>query len=416
VASGNARLDQVFLGMRLQILTFTTLYPSQVRPQHGIFVETRLRKLVESGFVGASVVAPCPWFPLASPWFGRYSLFAQQPREEIRHGLHVDHPRYPQLPKIGMSVAPLAIFTALLPVLRRQLREGRNFDLIDAHYFYPDGVAAVLLGRALGRPVVVTARGSDLNIIAEYAAPRRWICWSARRADGLVAVSSGLKRRLLALGIVEDRVRVLRNGVDLALFRPADRDTVRRALGLTKPTLLAVGNLVSLKRHRMMVEALVGLPGVDLVIVGEGPERTAIETLARERRVADRVRLLGHLPQDRLPEIYSAADVLLLVSTHEGWPNVLLESMACGTPAIVSDIDGITDIVAAPEAGRIVQEPTADRLAMATRDFLAALPSRAATRAYAERFDWRSTTEGQITLFREICTQRPSRRRVAHAA
>jgi teichuronic acid biosynthesis glycosyltransferase TuaC len=416
VASGSARLDQVFLGMRLQILTFTTLYPSQVRPQHGIFVETRLRKLVESGFVGASVVAPCPWFPLASPWFGRYSLFAQQPREEIRHGLHVDHPRYPQLPKIGMSVAPLAIFTALLPVLRRQLREGRNFDLIDAHYFYPDGVAAVLLGRALGRPVVVTARGSDLNIIAEYAAPRRWICWSARRADGLVAVSSGLKRRLLALGIVEDRVRVLRNGVDLALFRPADRDTARRALGLTKPTLLAVGNLVSLKRHRMMVEALVGLPGVDLVIVGEGPERTAIETLARERRVADRVRLLGHLPQDRLPEIYSAADVLLLVSTHEGWPNVLLESMACGTPAIVSDIDGITDIVAAPEAGRIVQEPAPDRLAMATRDFLAALPSRAATRAYAERFDWRSTTEGQITLFREICTQRPSRRRVAHAA
>jgi teichuronic acid biosynthesis glycosyltransferase TuaC len=416
VASGSARLDQVFLGMRLQILTFTTLYPSQVRPQHGIFVETRLRKLVESGFVGASVVAPCPWFPLASPWFGRYSLFAQQPREEIRHGLHVDHPRYPQLPKIGMSVAPLAIFTALLPVLRRQLREGRNFDLIDAHYFYPDGVAAVLLGRALGRPVVVTARGSDLNIIAEYAAPRRWICWSARRADGLVAVSSGLKRRLLALGIVEDRVRVLRNGVDLTLFRPADRDTARRALGLTKPTLLAVGNLVSLKRHRMMVEALVGLPGVDLVIVGEGPERTAIETLARERRVADRVRLLGHLPQDRLPEIYSAADVLLLVSTHEGWPNVLLESMACGTPAIVSDIDGITDIVAAPEAGRIVQEPAPDRLAMATRDFLAALPSRAATRAYAERFDWRSTTEGQITLFREICTQRPSRRRVAHAA
>jgi len=75
-----------------------------------------------------------------------------------------------------MSVAPLAIFTALLPVLRRLLRGGRDFDLIDAHYFYPDGVAAVLLGRALGRPVVVTARGSDLNVIAEYAAPRRWIC------------------------------------------------------------------------------------------------------------------------------------------------------------------------------------------------------------------------------------------------
>ena len=83
---------------------------------------------------------------------------------------------------------------------------------------------------------------------------------------------------------------------------------------------------------------------------------------------------------------------------------------------VVSDIDGITDIIAAPEAGRIVQEPTPDRLATATRDFLAALPARAATRAYAERFDWRSTTDGQIALFREICKQRPIRRGVAHAA
>jgi len=399
----------------LQILTFTTLYPSRVRPQHGIFVEARLRKLVESGVVEARVVAPCPWFPSAARRFGRYSLFSRQPREEIRYGLHVDHPRYPQLPKIGMSVAPLALFSAVLPVLRRQLREGQDFDLIDAHYFYPDGVAAVLLGRALGRPVVVTARGSDLNVIAKYAVPRRWLSWSARQADGLVAVSTGLKRRLVALGIVEGRVRVLRNGVDLAFFQPADHSAARRALGMTRPTLLAVGNLVGLKRHRMMIEALVGLPAVDLVIVGDGPERAAIEALARARRVADRVRLLGHVPQDRLPDVYSAADLLLLVSTHEGWPNVLLESMACGTPVIVSDIDGIADIVAAPEAGRIVQEPTPDRLAMATREFLAALPARAATRAYAERFGWQSTTEGQIALFREICEQRPGRRAVAHA-
>jgi glycosyltransferase involved in cell wall biosynthesis len=400
----------------LEILTFTTLYPSQIRPQHGIFVETRLRKLAESGAVGARVVAPCPWFPFASPRFGHYSLFARQSREEVRYGLHVDYPRYPQLPKIGMSAAPLALFASILPVLRRQLRGGRDFDLIDAHYFYPDGVAAVLLGRALGRPVVVTGRGSDLNVIAEYAIPRGWIRWSARHADGLVVVSRGLKQRLANLGIAEERVHVLRNGVDPALFRPADRDAARRALGLTRPTLLAVGNLVRLKSHRMMVEALVGLPAVDLVIVGEGPERAAIEALARERRVADRVRLLGHVPQDRLPDIYSAADLLLLVSTHEGWPNVLLESMACGTPVIASDIDAIADIVAAPEAGRILKEPNPERLATAAREFLGALPARAATRAYAEGFDWQSTTEGQITLFREICKHRPGRRGVGHAA
>ncbi|HEX3523326.1 MAG TPA: glycosyltransferase, partial [Stellaceae bacterium] len=217
----------------MRILTFTTLYPNLLQPQHGIFVETRLRKLVASGVVTARVVAPCPWFPFASARFGRYAVFARMPSAETRHGLHVEHPRYPVIPRIGMSAAPLALCAAILPFLRRQIRDGHDFDLIDAHYFYPDGVGAVLLGRGLGRPVSVTARGSDLNVIAQHAAPRRWIRWAARNADGLVAVSGGLKQRLVELGVGADRVRVLRNGVDLALFCPDDREAVRATLGFT---------------------------------------------------------------------------------------------------------------------------------------------------------------------------------------
>jgi glycosyltransferase involved in cell wall biosynthesis len=392
----------------VRILTFTTLYPSEARPQHGIFVETRLRKLVESGAVQARVIAPSPWFPFMSPWFGRYSNFARLPREETRYGLQVEHPRYPLLPKIGMSTAPIGLFSAALPLLRRQIREGRDFDLIDAHYFYPDGVAAVLLGRALGRPVVVTARGDDLDLIAHFTIPRRWICWATKHAEGLVTVSSGLKRRLTALGTAPDRVRMLRNGVDLAVFRPIDRDAARRALGFVRPTLLAVANLVAKKRHLLIVDALPELSDVDLVIVGEGPERDAIEARARAHRVSERVRLLGHIPQGRLPDIYSAADLLLLPSMREGWPNVLLESMACGTPVVVSDFPGVDDIVAAPEAGRILDESTPSRLAETVRELLATPPTRTATRRYAEQFDWRSTTEGQIRLFREIL-ERPSR-------
>jgi teichuronic acid biosynthesis glycosyltransferase TuaC len=397
----------------VQILTFTTLYPSAPQPQHGIFVETRLRKLVESGAVGARIVAPCPWFPFRFGHFGHYAAFARMPREETRHELHIDHPRYPLLPKIGMNAAPLALSAAILPFLRRQIRDGRDFDLIDAHYFYPDGVAAVLLGRALGRPVVVTARGSDLNIIAQYAVPRRGIRWAAQRADGLVAVSSGLRGRLVELGIAAERVRVLRNGVDLALFHPHDRGAARQSLGFTRPTLLAVGNLVALKRHYLMIEALAELPGVELVIVGDGPERAPIEGLARQHRVADRVRLLGRVPQEQLPEIYSAADLLLLVSSHEGWPNVLLESMACGTPVVVSQIGGVADIVGAPEAGRILPDVTPGRLAETVHNLLCALPPRAATRAYAEQFDWQSTTQGQIALFREVLERRSRASRAA---
>src|SRR3954469_21582026 len=140
------------LAAPMRVLLFSTLYPSAAHPQHGIFVETRLRHLVASGRVAARVVAPCPWFPVASPRFGSWGRHAAIPRFELRHGIEIAHPRYPLLPKIGMATAPLALAGALLPVLRRTIREGQDFELIDAHYFYPDGVAAVLLGLALDRP------------------------------------------------------------------------------------------------------------------------------------------------------------------------------------------------------------------------------------------------------------------------
>jgi teichuronic acid biosynthesis glycosyltransferase TuaC len=341
---------------------------------------------------------------MASPKFGAYSVFARTPRMETRHGIEIDHPRYPLLPKIGMSSAPLAIAVAVLPRLQRQIREGKDFDLIDAHYFYPDGVAAVLLGWALNRPVIITGRGTDLNLISTYAVPRRWIRWAAGYAAGLITVSTGLKGRLVALGVSPERVRVLRNGVDLAAFQPpTDREAARRALGFTNPTLLAVGNLIPLKRHVLIVEALTHLQGIDLAIVGDGPERPRIEALVRQLDLTGRVRLLGRLPQESLLGIYGAADLLVHPSLREGWPNVLLESMACGTPVLAANFDSVGEIIGAPEAGGILAEATPSRLAGAIGELLAAPPKREATRRYAEGFDWQVTTAGQIELFHQLC-------------
>ena len=306
-----------------------------------------------------------------------------------------------------MSSAPLTLFAGALPLLRKQMQGGVDFDLIDAHYFYPDGVAAVLLGRALGKPVVITARGDDLDLISTYSVPRRWIQWAAARAAGLITVSNGLKRRLVELGTPADRIRTLRNGVDLLKFRPQDRSAARHALGFNKPTILAVGNLVAKKRHVLAVEALRHLQEVDLAIVGEGPERTRIEARARQLGVADRVRLLGRHAQERLPEIYTAADVLVHPSSREGWPNVLLESMACGTPAVAGNFRGVEDIITAPSAGRILPDATPASLAEAVSQLLHAGPTRAETRRYAAAFDWNSTSRGQIELFSEVMRAHP---------
>lgn len=386
----------------MKILTFSTLFPNAEKPGHGIFVETRLRHLVASGKVQSRVVAPIPWFPLRHRHFGKYASFARAPHEEIRSGIRVAHPRYPLLPKVGMAIAPALLANAVKPTIGRIIDEGYDFDLIDAHYFYPDGVAAALLGRHFNKPVVITARGSDITLIPQYRLPRTMIRWAATRADGIITVCNALKDEIVRLGIPADRVTSLRNGVDLQLFQPVDRDAARDALGLTQFTLLTVGHLVPVKGQELIIAALPMLAGVQLLIAGNGPDRKKLEDLARHLNVADRVRFLGALPQAELKNYYGAADALVLASSREGWANVLLEAMACGTPVIASKVWGTPEVVAAPEAGMLMAERTPDGLVQAVHALRAHYPDRAATRRYAERFSWDDTTAGQVQLFQRI--------------
>jgi teichuronic acid biosynthesis glycosyltransferase TuaC len=386
-----------------RLLTFSTLYPNAARPNHGVFVENRLRHLVASGGAVSTVVAPVPWFPSTAPVFGDWARHARTPRQETRHGLTVHHPRYPVIPRVGMSAAPWLLYRAMLPLLRHMAAAAR-YDAIDAHYLYPDGVAAVWLGRALGLPVVVTARGSDVTLFPRYAAPKRLIQGALRDAAALITVSAALKADLVALGAPPDKVTVLRNGVDTAVFcPPADRDAARRALGLTRPMLISVGLLIERKGHGRIIEAMRQLPEFELLIVGEGPDHGALADQVRRQGLEDRVRLLGPRPHGELPALYGAADALVLASSREGWANVLLEAMACGTPVVASNIPGNPEVVRSPAAGLIMRENTPDGIAAAVRTLFAAPPSRGATRAYAEHFGWGETTAGQIRVFRSVC-------------
>ncbi len=395
-----ARADAATVPIRL--LTFSTLYPNAARPNHGVFVENRLRHLVASGAVRSTVVAPVPWFPSTAARFGDWARHARAPSAEHRHGVRVLHPRYPVLPRLGMSLAPWLLYRALLPGLHQLLGRER-FDAIDAHYLYPDGVAAVWLGRRLGLPVVVTARGTDVTLIPRYAVPRRLIRGAIRGAAALIAVSDALKQALVALGAPADTVTVLRNGVDTTLFRPpANRAAARQALGLHAPTLISVGLLIERKAHHLTIEAMRQLPGFELLIVGEGPEQARLAGLIERFGLSDRVRLLGPRPHGELPSLYGAADALVLASSREGWANVLLESMACGTPVVASNIAGNLEVVREAAAGTIVETNTPEGIGTAVRRLFARLPARDATRAYAEKFGWEETTAGQVAVFRKV--------------
>ena len=218
--------------------------------------------------------------------------------------------------------------------------------------------------------------------------------------------------RLAALGADADRLHVLRNGVDLTRFTPLARDAARRHLRLPQDAriLLSVGNLVELKGHHIAIEALPLLPpDVRLVFAGGGEQRARLERLVAERGVAERVHFAGVVQQDELKWYYSAADALLLCSSREGWANVLLEAMACGTPVIATAIAGTQEVVTAPEAGLLMRERSAPALAEGFARLFAAYPERDATRRFAEGFSWQATTVGQLRLMRAVVEAHTSR-------
>jgi glycosyltransferase involved in cell wall biosynthesis len=388
-------------GHPIRLLTFSTLYPNTAQSSHGVFVENRLRHLVASGAASSTVLAPVPWFP------GRGLARGAVPAQEQRHGLAVHHPRFLAMPKLGMLTNPALLYRAARQALRPLLASGLDFDLIDGHYLYPDGVAAVWLARELGKPVVLTARGSDTSQLPDYRVPGKLIRAAIAQADALIAVSADLKDGLVRLGAAPEKVTVLRNGVDLQGFRPvADRDAARAALDLSGPTLLSVGHLIERKRNHLTITALAELPDHTLLLVGDGPEKPMLQALAERLGVAGRVRFLGLKPHRELPTYYTAADLMVLASSREGWANVLLESMACGTPVLATPAWGSREAVSAPEAGLVLddapEEALPPALAEGVRRLAANPPDRAATRAYAEGYSWEATTAGQLALFREI--------------
>ena len=389
----------------INVLLFSSLFPSSVRPIHGIFVETRLRELLKTGRIQAKVVAPVPWVPFKGARFGEYGLIAGTPRFEQRNGLDVHYPRYLLPPKVGMNVVPYLMAMAVLPHIKKLISDGFDFDLIDAHYYYPDGVAAGIIARKLGKPFVVTARGTDLNLIPEHAYPRKLILETAHQASASIGVCKALMDSLRDLGGDPAKLHTLRNGVDLERFVPESREVSRQKLGLplTDKLLLSVGHLIERKGHQVAIDAMPQLPiNVRLLIAGDGPDRAALVRQAQSLGVSERVQFLGSVPQVELKWWYSAADALVLCSSREGWANVLLEAMACGTPVIATNIWGTPEVVSSSVAGVLMEQRTSAALVRAWERLVTNYPSRESTRLHAETFSWGATTQGQIDLFESI--------------
>jgi glycosyltransferase involved in cell wall biosynthesis len=370
----------------LRVLVLSTLFPDVSRPNFGIFVERQTLSLAERGDTEVCVVAPRgvpPWPIRALP---RYRKLAALPARENWKGLDVHRPEFLNLPLTGGRFHATALIEALTPVIDAIHRDF-PFDVIAGEFFFPDGVAAVELGRRLGVPVSIKARGSDVHRWGHLPVTGEQVRAAGRAADGMLAVSEAMRDDMIALGMPGERIQAVITGVDLERFAPCDRTAVKAELGVAGPLVLSVGALIPLKGHDIVLRAIASMPGVTLCIAGDGPERKRLTELIAKLGLGDRVRLLGNIPHAELARYLAAADVMALASEREGLANAWLESLASGTPVVIPDVGGARQVVRDSVAGRLVAR-TPEAVAAGIADILADPPPAAAVRATVEPFTW----------------------------
>lgn len=386
----------------MHLVTFSNLFPSSVMPVHGSFVYERMRRVVAASGCRWSVVAPVPeviW-PLRH---GIYKRWARVPLREQWQGVDVYHPRFRHWPGMSQRRQATAVVAGAKTVVRELLASGDG--VLDAHYLWPDGVAAAKLAKELSVPFTLTARGTDVNVLAQDAILASRIAEAAGQAYACMAVSDVLSERFAsACQLPDSKVVTVRNGVDLERFAPGDAIAARRALGLPESgrIVVGVGRLVSAKGFDVAVRAVRELQDTLLILVGDGPERSRLAALG-----GDHIRLLGALPPDEVAMAYQAADAFVLPSHREGWPNVVTEALASGLPIVATPVGGIPQILGGehpdPVLGTLV--PVGD-----TAGFTAALQlvldrkkQTNEVRAFAERYGWQEPVDQLVQMFRDAC-------------
>lgn len=360
----------------MRILAMTNLYPNPFQPQRATFNREQVRALAREHPV--TVISPIAWTEeLAARRAGNPPL----PRDRRMEwdGVPVAYPRSWFIPRILRGSYGRFFRWSLAKTFRRTVSEFRP-DVVFATWAYPDGWAAVQLGRKAGLPVVLKVHGSDVLELDKHPSRRRGTVEALCRADRVVAVSRDLARKVIELGAPPERIHLIYNGVDNQVFHPSDRTQARHRLGLDpdRPALLYVGNLVPVKGPDILLDAcgLLAKLGVrfDLHVIGKGPLRPTLERQAVDHGIADRTRFHGTIAHDQLPDWFRAATMLVLPSRSEGVPNVLLEASACGTPFVASRVGGIPE-VAHLGASRLVPVGEPPQLADAIAEILSHPPT-----------------------------------------
>ena len=320
------------------------------------------------------------------------------------HGIDVERPRYVTLPRRALFAHTWRSYRRAIAATVRDEKP----DVIHAHCAYPDGLAAVSYGRQIGRPVVITVHGYDVDqLLCGKAVWRACVRRALREADAVVCVSERLRQEVIAVGIEPERVLLIPNGVDGELFRYRGD----RAAGEGGWRFLYVGRFDVNKGINLLLEAVDRIrrerQDVHLRLVGGNPStRETADPRAEIARLglADAVTVEREVPWERIPDCMNEADVLVLPSFSEGLPLVLLEAMACGLPIVSTRCGGPSEIVT-EETGRLVDVGDVGGLAEAMLGTVLEYGSydRAAISERArQRYDYRSLATRLVELYGHV--------------
>ena len=350
----------------MKVLVFTTVFPNEKQPNLGVFVRERMSRVAKRCEI--KVVAPVPYFPLAGLFKEKYRH--RIPRIENQQGIEVFHPKFFLLPGIMKFLDGFFLYLSTKRFIRK-IQKTFDFDLIDSHFAYPDGFAAVLLGRHFNKPVTITLRGT-LNRLINYKGRREAIRFALKNASRVFSVSAYLGKLAKSLGIDESKFIVIPNGVDTSKFQVLDKAECRNKLGIPrdKKVIISVGALVERKGHHRVIETLPDLikknPNLIYIVVGgggvEGDMSISLNEQVRELDLTKHVLFTGEIPHSKVNEFLCASDVFALSTRFEGWANVFFEAMACGLPVITTDICGNAEVVRNGENGLLV--PLGDKKAL----------------------------------------------------
>jgi len=330
----------------MDILFISAVYPNSIDATKGLFNRYLVEALGHAHDV--SVVSPVSWTDeLRSGGRARREL--KLSRSELMDGGRVRFPRYYYPPKLFRSSYGWFYWRSVCGSVRR-LMERRRPDAVVGFWAHPDGTAAVRAAREAGVPSAVIVGGSDVLLLGRDPARRRSIRWGLEQADAVITVSSDLRNHVIALGIRPEKVHLWSRGINASVFSPGDRAAARARLGIPAGdrAVIWVGRMVPVKGLDILLEslALVQSRGVEchLYLLGDGPLRSDLVARTEALGISARVTFVGPKLHDELPDWYRAADLTVLPSRSEGLPNVLRESLACGTPFVASNVGGIAEI------------------------------------------------------------------------